>query len=223
KPFKVKTSLEEFIAECIIIASGASARKLGLPNEDEYIGRGLHTCATCDGAFYRGKNVAIVGGGDAAMEEAMFLTKFAEKVQIIHRKDILAASIPMQERVKNNPKIEFIWNTEVVELVGENRKLDHIKIKNVVSQEVSGLKIDGLFLAIGHIPNTKAFKDQLELDQKDYIKVSDFTKSSVEGVFVAGDVWDWRYRQAITASGLGCMAALDAEKYLSSTFLEAKK
>lgn len=214
KPFTVKTETEELTAECVIIASGASSRKLGLPNEDKLIGHGLHTCATCDGAFYKGKNVAMVGGGDAAMEEAIFLTKFAEKVQIIHRKDTLAASIPMQERAKNNQKIEFIWNTEVVELVGQD-KLDYIKIKDVNTQEVKDLKIDGLFLAIGHIPNTAPFKGQLELDQKDFLKVTDFTKSNIEGIFVAGDVWDWRYRQAITASGLGCMAALDAEKYLA--------
>lgn len=214
KPFTIKTQSNEFKAESVIIASGASARKLGLSKENEFIGHGLHTCATCDGAFYKDKKVALVGGGDAAMEEAIFLTKFAQKVQIIHRKDKLNASLAMQERAKNNSKIEFIWNTEIVELIGESQKLEAVKLKNTVTGELSELKLDGLFLAIGHIPNTESYKGQLEFDQKDYLKVTDFTKSSVPGVFIAGDVCDWRYRQAITAAGLGCMAALDAEKYL---------
>ncbi|MFC1788060.1 thioredoxin-disulfide reductase [Patescibacteria group bacterium] len=215
-PFVVKTSDKEFKAESIIISTGASAMWLGVPGEEEYKGRGVSACATCDGFFFKDKQVVIVGGGDAALEEANFLTKFATKVTVMVRRDELKASKIMQERAQKNQKIEFRWNTEVKEVIGDGQKLTALKILNNQTNEESEFAADGLFVAIGHKPNTDIFKDRLELDQKGYIVVQPgSTQTSVEGVYAAGDVADYKYRQAISAAGTGCMAALDAERYLA--------
>jgi thioredoxin reductase (NADPH) len=187
---------------------------LGLENEKKLLGRGVHTCATCDGAFYRDKEVIVIGGGDAAMEEGTFLTHFAKKVYMVHRKETLNASKIMQEKAKNNPKIEFIWNTEITEYIGQN-KLEAVKLLDIKTHQEKEMKIDGIFMAIGHIPNTEPFKDQLKLGKMDYIEPVNNVFTEIEGVFVAGDVSDWKFRQAITAAGFGCMASLEAEKYLS--------
>lgn len=215
KPFKVITDSQTYEAEAVIIASGARARMLGLPNEEKYLGRGVHTCATCDGAFYRDKEIIVVGGGDSAMEESIFLTKFAKKVYIVHRKDTFKASDIMQEKAKNNPKIEFITNSEIKEYIGQD-KLESVKIFNNQTNEEKEMKINGLFLAVGHIPNTEPFKNQLKLGKLGYIEPKNQVFTEIEGIFVAGDVSDWKYKQAVTAAGFGCMAALEAEKYLSS-------
>lgn len=214
KPFKITTEKTTYEAEAVIIASGARARMLNLPNESQFLGRGLHTCATCDGAFYRGKEVIVIGGGDSAMEDATFITKFASKVYVVHRKPGLNASLYMQERAKNNSKIEFVFNTEIKEYLGAGR-LAAVKLFNNQTNETVEKKIDGVFMAIGHIPNTEMFGNQLELGKMDYIIPKNNVFTEVAGVFVAGDVADWRYRQAITAAGWGCMAAMEAEKYLA--------
>jgi thioredoxin reductase (NADPH) len=215
EPFMVKTGSKEFFGKTVIIATGAATRWLGIESETRLRGHGVSSCATCDGAFFKNKKVFIVGGGDSAMEEANFLTKFAASVTVIHRRDTLNASKIMQERAKANPKVDFIWDTEVVEVLGD-QKVSGLKLRNVKSGETTEVAGDGLFLAIGHVPNTEIFKPYLELDAKGYLIVTDGTKSKVPGVFIAGDVHDYRYRQAITASGFGCMAALDAEKFLAS-------
>lgn len=216
RPFQIVTSKDSHTADSVVIATGASASWLGLPSEQSLIGRGVSSCATCDAAFFKDKKVAIVGGGDAAMEEAIFLTKFAKEVTVIHRRDTLRASQVMQERAKNNPKIDFIWNTVVEEVLGDER-VTGVKLKNLENEKTSELELDGIFIAIGHKPNTIIFKGHIKLDQKGYIVPQDhMTHTSVPGVFVAGDVQDYRYRQAITAAGFGAMAALDAEKYLSN-------
>lgn len=215
KPFVITTENQSFETETVIIASGARSRVLGLANEKEFLGKGVHTCATCDGAFYRGKTVAVLGGGDSSMEEAAFLTKFAEKVYIIHRRDTFNASKIMQEKAKNNHKIVFLFNTEVLEYQAENGRVTGLKLKNNQTQESSNLKIDGVFLAIGHIPNTEPFTGQLKLGKNNYIEPINWVFTEIPGVFVAGDVADWRYRQAVTAAGFGCMAALEVEKYLA--------
>lgn len=215
KPFKVTTDNKTYESEAVIIATGARSRKLELPNEGKFLGKGVHTCATCDGAFYRDKEIIVVGGGDSAMEEATFLTKFAKKVFIIHRQNAFKASDIMLEKAQNNPKIEFILNTEVKEYIGQD-KLESVKLLNNQTNQEKNMKIDGLFLAIGHIPNTEFLKDQLKLGKNGYIEPQKQVFTEIEGVFVAGDVSDWRYRQAITAAGFGCMAALEAEKYLDS-------
>jgi thioredoxin reductase (NADPH) len=206
---------EEYKSKSVIIASGSSSRKLGIDSENEYWGKGVSTCATCDGAFFRDKVVGIVGGGDSAMEEANFLTKFATKVYIIHRKDSFKASKIMQERVFDNKKIEIIWNHEVKQILGDNIKVTGVSINNTIDGSNKELSLDGLFLAIGHIPNTQYLVDQVELDQMGFVLSKDITKTNIDGVFVAGDVYDHRYQQAITAAGLGCMAFLDAEKWLA--------
>lgn len=213
KPFKISTDSKTYESEAVIIATGARPRKLELPNEDKFLGKGIHTCATCDGAFYRDKEIILVGGGDSAMEEATFLTKFAKKVCIVHRKDSLTASQIMQEKAKNNPKIKFILNTVIKEYIGQD-KLESVKLLNNQTNREKEMKIDGIFLAIGHIPNTEPFKNQLKLGKFGYIEPKNWVFTEILGVFVAGDVSDWRYRQAITAAGFGCMAALEAEKYL---------
>ncbi|MEM3387276.1 MAG: FAD-dependent oxidoreductase, partial [Nitrososphaerales archaeon] len=194
-------------------ATGASARLLGLEAERRLMGRGVSVCATCDGAFFKGKDVAVVGGGDAAMEDALFLTQFANKVMIIHRRDRLRASPIMQQRVFSNPKISFKWNSVVKDILGE-KSVEGVLINDVNSGAEEILNVQGLFVAIGHLPNTEIFKGQLELDERGYIVLKEGSKTSVEGVFAAGDVHDHKYRQAITAAGFGCMAALDVEKYL---------
>ncbi|MCA9382110.1 thioredoxin-disulfide reductase [Candidatus Dojkabacteria bacterium] len=200
-------------AEAVIIATGSSPRKLGIESEQKFWGKGVSSCATCDGAFYKEKIVAVIGGGDSAAEEATFLTKFAKKVYLIHRRDELRASKFMQEKVFNNEKIELVWDSEVIEVLGD-LTVSGIKVRNTKTNNESELELNGVFLAIGHVPNTKIFEGQIELDDKGYIVVTDETKTSVDGIFVAGDVKDYRYQQAITASGMGCMAAMDTEKWL---------
>jgi thioredoxin reductase (NADPH) len=207
----------EFLAETVIISTGASAKYLGLPNEMKLIGKGVSACATCDGFFYRGKIVHVVGGGDTALEEANSLTRFAEKVFLIHRKDSLRASKPMQERTFNNPKIEVVWNTEVQEILFDDSGVHGIKVLNNKTNVVTDRKTDGFFLGIGHEPNTKFLKGQLELDEHGYIKTQGtHPDTSVEGVFACGDVQDPYYRQAISAAGSGCQAAIRAERFLES-------
>ena len=214
-PFKVQVGNDEYTSRSVIIATGASSIWLELPREQELVGHGVSSCATCDGFFFKGKDVLVVGGGDSAMEEALFLTKFANSVTVVHRRGELRASKIMQDRAKANPKISFLFNHAVDQLLGDD-KLSGVKLKNVTTDELSERKIDGLFVAIGHRPNTEIFAGQIELDQKGYIVVQDHTKTNIEGVFVAGDVHDYHYRQAVTAAGFGCMAAMDAEKWLGS-------
>lgn len=211
---KVVAAGKEYQARAVIIATGASARKLGIESEAKYWGRGVSTCATCDGAFYKEKVVAVVGGGDSAIEEATFITRFASKVYLIVRRNELRASQIMQDKIKANPKVEIIWNSEVKEVLGDGKLVNALKLFNNSENKESELKVDGLFLAIGHIPNTKIFQGILDLDEEGYLIVKDNTKTKYEGVFVAGDVKDRSYRQAITAAGMGCMAALDAERFL---------
>ena len=213
KPFKIITGNEVLEAHSVILATGASAKWLGIESEQRLIGRGCSSCATCDGAFFRNKEVIVVGGGDSAMEEALFLTKFASKVTVIHRRDKLRASKVMQERAFRNKKISFIWDSEVVEILGDE-KVQGVRIKNLKSNEVSEMKADGFFMAIGHKPNTEFLKGQIDLDEKGYIVRKNWTQTRVEGVFAAGDVQDFRYRQAVTAAGHGCEAAIDVERYL---------
>lgn len=216
RPFTVKTSSGSFQTKAIIISTGATARWLNIPSEKALQGYGVSACATCDGAFFRNKHVLVVGGGDSAMEEAGFLTKFASKVTIIHRRDELRASKIMQQRAKDNPKIEFIWNSAVEEIKDvSQKKVTGVVLKNTQTGELSEVSCDGIFMAIGHDPNNQLFRDKLELDEKGYIKVHDGTHTSVPGVFAAGDVQDHKYRQAITAAGSGCMAAIDCERFLS--------
>lgn len=196
----------------VVIATGAEALWLGLPSEQKFIGRGVSSCAPCDAPFFKNKNVVVVGGGDSAMEEALVLTKFANSVTIVHRRDKFRASDILQKRVLENPKIKTVFNSEVVEILG-NSKVTGVKIKNNRTSEISEMPIDGVFVAVGHAPSTKIFQG-LELDQKGYVVVHDHTRTSMEGVFVAGDVHDYHYRQAITAAGFGCQAAMDVEKWL---------
>lgn len=215
-PFKVSTTAQAFEAESVIIATGASAKWLGVPGEDRLKAHGVSACATCDGFFFKEKSIHVVGGGDAAMEEANFLTKFAKSVTVIVRGDALRASKIMVERAQKNPKISFLWNSEVKEVLGE-QSISGIKVFNNKTNETTDVPTEGLFMAIGHEPNTKLFVGQIDLDVKNYIiNQPGSTKTNVEGVFAAGDVADHLYRQAITAAGTGCMAALDAERYLAS-------
>jgi thioredoxin reductase (NADPH) len=215
RPARVWAGDAEYHGRAVIVATGAKAKMLGLQNERKLIGHGVSTCATCDGFFFRGHNIAVVGGGDSALEEANFLTKFADKVYLIHRRDTLRASKIMQERAFKNEKIEFVWDSVPVELHGEG-KLTGATIKNVKTGELSELDITGLFVAIGHHPNTNLFVGQLAMDDASYLLTHRGTHLNVEGVFAAGDVQDRTYRQAITAAGSGCMAAIDAERWLES-------
>lgn len=214
-PFKVSTVSNAYEGKSVLITTGASARWLGLEGEVRLRGRGVSVCATCDAAFFTDKITLVVGGGDSAMEEALALSKFVKKVKVIHRRDKLRASKILQERAFNDPKIEFIWNSIVQEILGTD-KVEGVILKRKDTGEESKLSCDAVFIAIGHIPNTDLFKDQIKLDAKGYILVKDETKTSVEGVFAAGDVQDHRYRQAITAAGSGCKAALDVQKYLET-------
>lgn len=216
RPFKLKAGETEYQANSVIICTGAQAKWLGVPGEEKYQGHGVSACATCDGFFFRDQEIIVVGGGDSAMEEANFLTKFASKVTVMVRKDVLRASKAMQTRAKENPKIEFLWNTSVTEVLGDDQKMTGVKIKNNETGEESEFSATGLFVAIGHKPNTGIFEGQLDLDDVGYIKVEpNTTKTSVPGVFAGGDVIDHVYRQAITAAGSGCKAALDAERFIS--------
>ncbi len=219
RPFKIITEEEEeFTADAVIIATGASAKTLGLKNEKQLIGRGISTCATCDAFFYKDKKVIVVGGGDTAMEDALVLSKTASSVTVIHRRDKLRASKILQKRAFENPKISFIWDSVVVEYLSDDNlsKLTGIKIKNVKTNEITEIGCDGVFLSIGHKPNTDFLKGKLELDEKGYIVVKDGVKTEIDGVFAAGDVHDYKYRQAITAAGYGCQAALEVERYLET-------
>jgi len=215
RPFKAWVDGDEYEADSIIISTGASARWLGLENEERLRGHGVSACATCDGFFFRDVEVAVVGGGDSAMEEALFLSKFASKVTIIHRRDEFRASKIMIKRAMEHEKIEVIWNTEVTDVLGESQ-VEGLTLRNRETDEVTEFKTGGLFLAIGHTPNTQLFKGHIELDDVGYIQLpGPGTMTSVEGVFAAGDVADHTYRQAITAAGTGCMAAIDAERWLA--------
>ena len=214
RPLKVHVRDEVFTADSVIISTGAQSLMLGLEAEERLIGHGVSTCATCDGFFFRGKEIAVVGGGDSAIEEANFLTKFASKVTLIHRRDSLRASKIMQDRALNNPKIEMLWNTAVTEIVGKDQ-LESISLQNTVTAERSSLAVAGLFLAIGHRPNTDVFKGVIDMEDSGYlITRPDSTYTNIPGVFACGDVKDHVYRQAITAAGSGCMAAIDAERWL---------
>ena len=215
RPFKVWVDADEYEADSVIISTGASASWLGLENEERLRGHGVSACATCDGFFFRGLEVAVVGGGDSAMEEALFLAKFAEKVTIIHRSDGFRASKIMVRRVLDHEKVDVMWNSVVEDVLGDTQ-VEALMVHNVETDEVSEFKTDGLFLAIGHKPNTDLFQGQVELDEVGYVVLTgDGTMTSVEGVFAAGDVADHTYRQAITAAGTGCMAAIDAERWLA--------
>ena len=214
KPLKVHVRDEIFTADSVIISTGAQSLMLGLEAEERLIGRGLSTCATCDGFFFRGKEIAVVGGGDSAIEEASFLTKFASKVTLIHRRDSFRASKIMQDRALSNPKIEMLWNTAVTDIVGKDQ-LESISLKNTVTGEESSMAVAGLFIAIGHRPNTDVFKGVIDMEDSGYlITRPDSTYTNIEGVFACGDVKDHVYRQAITAAGSGCMAAIDTERWL---------
>jgi len=219
RPFPI--TLEDgttFRTHTLLIASGARARLLGLESEAQLMGHGVSACATCDGFFFGGKELAIVGGGDSALEEAIFLTKFATKVTVIHRRKELRASQIMQDRAKANPKIEFLWKREVVEVIGTKADgVSGLKLLNLETRDVEDFRVDGLFVAIGHIPNTEFFKGQLDMNDDGYIITQpDSTRTNIPGVFAIGDVQDWTYRQAITAAGTGCMGAIDAERDLES-------
>ncbi|MDO9182259.1 MAG: thioredoxin-disulfide reductase [Bacteriovorax sp.] len=225
RPFHIKCENgQEFLAETVIISTGASAKYLGLANEMQLIGKGVSACATCDGFFYRGKIVHVVGGGDTALEEANFLTRFADKVFLLHRKDSFRASKPMQERTFNNPKIEVVWNTEVKEILFDDSGVHGLKVYNNKSNETYDRKTDGFFLGIGHEPNTKFLKGQLALDDHGYIKTEGkHPDTSVSGVFACGDVQDPYYRQAISAAGSGCQAAIRAERFLEDQHDKTQK
>ena len=218
RPFTVTTEDGTVVrTKTIIVAAGASAKYLGLDSERQLLGHGVSACATCDGFFFKGKSVVVVGGGDTAMEESTFLTKFASQVTVVHRRDTFRASKIMQERVLKHPKIRVIWDSTIDEIKDPAaKKVTAVRLKHLKTNATTDLPCDGVFMAIGHQPNTEFLRGQVELDQKGYLVVRDQTKTSVEGVFSAGDVHDIRYRQAVTAAGSGCMAAMDAEKYLEA-------
>jgi thioredoxin reductase (NADPH) len=216
-PFRVWVDDEEYTGKAVVVSTGAKAKMLGLPSERQYLGRGVSTCATCDGFFYRNRELVVVGGGDSALEEATFLTRFATKVTVVHRRDRLRASKVMQDRAAANPKIEFIWNSVVTDVLGE-QTVTGVRLRNLVDGRETELPVAGIFVAIGHLPNTDLFGGQLELDDAGYIVTAKApsTATSVDGVFAAGDVVDHTYRQAVTAAGTGCAAAIDAERWLEA-------
>jgi len=217
RPFNITSNEKEILADTFIISSGASAKMLGLDSERELLGYGVSTCATCDGFFYKDKEIVVIGGGDAAMEEAIFLTKFGTKVTVVHRRDELRASMIMQDRAFANGKIHFVWDTEVEEVLGSKETgVSGVRVKNVKTGEISEINCEGFFVAIGHTPNTKMFEGHLEMNENGYLITKDgTTQTSIPGVFAAGDVQDHQYRQAVTAAGTGCMAAIDAERFLN--------
>jgi thioredoxin reductase (NADPH) len=218
RPFRVKADDAVVEADTIIIATGASAKLIGLPNESKLMGRGVSTCATCDGFFFKNQNIMVVGGGDSAMEEALYLSRLGRQVQVVHRRDALRASKIMQERALKNPKIEFVWDTAVEDVLDPAKgKVTAVRLKNLKTGAQWETPVDGLFVAIGHLPNTAILKGKIDLHPNEYVKVTPgTTQTSMPGVFAAGDVADFTYRQAVTAAGTGCMAALEAERYLEA-------
>lgn len=213
---RVTTDADTYTTRTIVICTGSSSRRLDVPGEDRFFGRGVSTCATCDGAFYRDRKVVVVGGGDSALEEGTFLTRFASEVRIVHRRDALRASRIMQDRAMNNPRIKFAWNSVVTEVLGEDGAgVTGVRVKNTHTGAESALDADGLFIAIGHIPNTDLFKGKLDLDELGYIVTDRHQHTSTPGVFAGGDVQDHVFRQAVTAAGTGCAAAMEAEKYIA--------
>jgi thioredoxin reductase (NADPH) len=222
RPFTITTSSESFKAESVLVCTGASPRKLGIPAEQQFAGRGVSYCATCDGPFFKGEDIVVVGGGDTAIEEATFLTKFGKSVKIVHRRDTLRASKILQEKAFENPKIKFLWNTVVSDINGD-KKVSSVIVRDINKQNEQKISAGGLFVAIGHDPNTAIFKGKLEMDEKGYIVLRNNTRTSVDGVFAAGDVHDYKYRQAVTAAGFGCMAAIDVEKWLAEKKQQQKK
>jgi thioredoxin reductase (NADPH) len=219
RPFVIKAGDQSFESQTVVIATGASAKLLGLPAESKLMGRGISTCATCDGFFFKDQNIMVVGGGDSALEEALYLSRLGRRVDVVHRRDSLRASKIMQERARKNPKIEFIWDTVIEDILGvEGGKVTGVRLKHLKTDAREERPVDGLFVAIGHQPNTEIFREQVELLENGYIKVKPgTTETSVPGVFAAGDVQDFTYRQAVTAAGTGCMAALEAERFLEAT------
>jgi thioredoxin reductase (NADPH) len=216
KPFKVLTASEEYEGRAVIIATGANPRKLGIDGEEEFSGKGVSYCATCDGPFFRNLEIIVVGGGDSAIEEATFLTKFASNVHLVHRRGELRASKIMQERALKNEKIKFHWDSAVTNVKGD-QKMQQAILKNLKTNEETTLDAGGLFVAIGHEPNTQLFKGQIDLDEEGYVILKNKTHTNIEGIFAAGDVHDRSYRQAITAAAFGCMAAIDVDKYLTES------
>ena len=219
KPFKIWAGDKEYLSDSIIISTGASAKLLGLESEKRLMGYGVSACATCDAFFFKDKKVFVIGGGDSAMEEAIFLTKFASSVTIVHRRDAFRASKIMQERALSNDKIDVIWNSEVVDMIGDEKDkgLESVILRNIITNEEANHSVDGLFLGIGHSPNSRLFQDYLKLNEKGYIITKpDTSETSLDGVFAAGDIQDTKYMQAVTAAGSGCMAAIDAERYLEN-------
>ena len=221
RPFVIKVDEETYTADAVIITTGAQAKWIGLASELKLRGRGVSACATCDAFFFKGKDVVVVGGGDTAMEESTFLAKFANRVTVVHRRDKLRASKIMQEKARSNPKISFVWDSVVSDVLGKD-KVESVVLENINTGRKETLKADGLFIAIGHVPLTSLFRGQIETDPKGYIKVHDGTLTNIKGVFAAGDVVDFRYRQAVTAAGMGCQASLDAERYLEGIALETE-
>ena len=215
-PFKLTAGGQKYLAKTVIIATGAETNWLGIPGEDKFLGRGISSCAPCDAPFFKNKKVVVIGGGDSAMEEVLVLAKYATSITIVHRRNEFRASKAMQEKVLSNPKIKVLWDTEVVEFKG-NQQLGKVVLKNNKTSKTSELVVDGAFVAIGHSPSTQKFKGSIELDEKGYIVVRDHIKTNIPGVFVAGDVHDYHYRQAITAAGFGCMAGMDTLKYLDKS------
>ncbi len=215
KPFKLYTNKIEYESKAVIIATGASARWMGLESEKILTGKGVSACAICDGFFFKNKDVIVIGGGDTALREAIFLAKICKTVTVIHRRDILRAQKALQDKAFNTKNIEFLWNSEVLEFLGKE-KLESVKIKNNKTNKETKLECSGAFVAIGHTPNTKFLKEDIELDNHGYIVVKDIVKTNIEGVFAAGDVHDYRYQQAVTAAGAGCMAAMEADEYIDN-------